>query len=40
MIVEEIVPALVPERGRFLGRADDIGKEHRGEHAIDSDRGP
>jgi hypothetical protein len=23
MIVEEIVPALVPERGGFLGRADD-----------------
>jgi hypothetical protein len=40
MFVEEIAPPLVAERGRPLGGADDVGEEHRGENAIDCDRGP
>jgi hypothetical protein len=35
MIVEKIAPTAVAERGSLLGRADDIGKEHRGEHPVD-----
>ena len=40
MIVEQIAPALVAECGGFLGRADDVGEENRGEDAVDWDRGP
>ena len=40
MTVEEITPAAVAERGGLLGRADDVGKENRGEYPVDSDRRP
>jgi hypothetical protein len=40
MIVEKIAPALIAECGGFLGRADDVGEENRGEDAVDWDRGP
>ena len=30
---------MVAERGGFLGRADDVGEENRGEHAVDCDGG-
>ena len=28
---------MVAERGGFLGRADDVGEEHGGKHAVDRD---
>ena len=28
---------MVADRGGFLGRADDVGEEHRGKHAVDRD---
>jgi hypothetical protein len=31
---------MVAERGGFLCRTDDVGKEHRGKHAIDRNGGP
>ena len=37
MSVKEIAPAMVADRGGFLGRADDVGEEHRGKHAVDRD---
>jgi hypothetical protein len=37
MIVEEITPATVAERGSFFSRADYVCKEYRGEHPIDPD---
>jgi hypothetical protein len=40
MIVEEIAPTVVAERGGFFGRADDVGKQHCSEHAINGDRRP
>jgi hypothetical protein len=40
MIVEEVAPAMIAERGGFLGRADDVGKEHCGKHAVDCDWRP
>jgi hypothetical protein len=30
MIVKEVAPAMIAERSSFLGRADDVGKKHRG----------
>ena len=40
MTIEQIAPAVVAERDGFFGRADDVGKQHRGEHSIDGDRRP
>ena len=40
MIVEEVVPAMITQPGGFLGRADDVRKEHRGKHAIYHDWRP
>jgi hypothetical protein len=37
MMIKEVAPAMIAERGGFLGRADDVGKERRGKHAIDCD---
>jgi hypothetical protein len=35
MMVEEVAPAMIAERSRFLGRADNVSKKHRGNHAVD-----
>jgi hypothetical protein len=40
MIVEQIVPATVSQRGGFLGRADDVSEEHCREHPVYLDRRP
>jgi hypothetical protein len=32
--LEEVAPGAVAERGRLLAGADDVGEEHRGEHAV------
>ena len=40
MMVEEVAPTLVAERGGLLGRTDDVGEENCGEDAIDPDRRP
>src|SRR5580692_11231637 len=40
MIVEQVAPAAVAERGGLLGRADDVGEEYRGEHPVDRHRRP
>ena len=34
MSVKKVAPAMVAERGGFLGRADDVGEEHGGEDAV------
>ena len=32
--LEQLAPAPVAELARPLGRADDVGEQHRGEHAV------
>src|SRR6185436_2522233 len=38
MPVEQLAPGAIAEGRSALRRADDVGEEHRGEHAVDVDR--
>src|ERR1700731_1544418 len=35
VLVQQVAPTAVAERGSLLGRTDDVGKENRGEHPVD-----
>ena len=40
MTIEQVMPTAIAERGGFLGRADDVGKENGSEHPVDLDWRP